>query len=675
MSETCVSGDVELLGSECKEQLAKVANTIRGLSMDAVQAANSGHPGMPMGCAEIGAYLYGVALRHNPADLKWINRDRVILSAGHGSMWLYSCMHLAGFPLSLDEIKRFRQLHSLTPGHPESHITPGVETTAGPLGQGVGFAVGQALGLKILQAKFGDNGAVLFDAKVYCVAGDGCMIEAINHEVASLAGHLRLDNLVLIYDANQITLDGPLSDSCSEDVEMRYRAYGWDVVKIDGHSFDALHEALAPLRKNQKRPMLVMAKTVIGKGSPNKAGTHKVHGSPLGYDEVAAAHEFLGLPSEPFYIPRSVETFFEEKRETDLTHYEAWSLRYSQWREKEPAHAHLIDAMEEHNWTPELDAAVQKIEFPPAQAGRIASNKVFNALAEHLPGLIVGSADLSCSDMVFLADQSHITAKNFAARNIKFGEREFGMATIAAGLAQTGKFLPVIGTFLTFSDYMRNAIRLTAIMRLKVVYQFTHDSIFLGEDGPTHQPIEQVASLRAMPNLQVIRPGDSHEVVAAWRLALEYNGPTAILLSRQSLPLLEGTKRPFEEGMGRGAYVLHQTRACEKLDYTLFATGSELSLALNVAEQLEARGKCVRVVSVPCWERFAKQDAGYREEILGGELGCCVSIEAGVSQGWHQFIGRDGIAICMEGYGASAPASALAQEFGFTVDAILDRIL
>ncbi len=665
---------ISALDQDLKKTLEKTANTIRQLSMDAVQKADSGHPGLPMGCAELGAYLFGVQLKYNPKDPHWPNRDRFILSAGHGSMLLYSCLHLSGYDLSLEEIKNFRQLHSKTPGHPESRETPGVETTTGPLGQGFGNAVGQALGLKILSEKFNSSEEPLFDSKVYTLMGDGCMMEGVTAEAASLAGHLRLDNLIAIYDANQICLDGPISETLSEDTARRYEAYGWDVLTVDGNDLDAIDALFKGINsRKQVRPLLIIAHTIIGKGSPNKAGTHKAHGSPLGLDEVAATKEALGLPQEPFYIPQSVLTFFAEKAIVSEENQKRWEKHYKIFAEKNPQLASEFDAMKEQKLPADFEESLKSIAIKNPIAGRKASQDVITFLAKKLPYLYGGSADLSCSDLTMMQEYKLIASGSFSGRNIKFGVREFAMATIATGLSQTEMILPFIGTFLTFSDYMRNAIRLAALMRAHVIYQFTHDSIFLGEDGPTHQPIEHYAALRAIPHLHVIRPADANEVKMAWLAALKYKGPTALLLSRQNLPEAVGTNRPYNEGMGRGAYIIK--REMTKADYTLIATGSEVHLALEVAEALEKMGKQVRVVSFPCWELFEKQNEEYKESIFGGDIGKRVSIEAGVALGWHRYIGRDGIAICLEDFGASAPAKALQKAFGFTVEDILERIL
>lgn len=660
------------MDEELKKQLSKIANTIRQLSMEAVQKANSGHPGLPMGCAELGAYLWGVQMRYNPKNPKWLNRDRFVLSAGHGSMLLYSCLHLSGYNLSLDDIKNFRQLHSKTPGHPESHLTEGVEATTGPLGQGVGNAVGQALGLKILASRFNTDKQPLFDGKVFCLAGDGCMMEGISSEASSLAGHLQLNNLILIYDFNKVCLDGFISECLSEDTKARYKAYNWDVFEIDGYDFEAMDKIFSQLRTSQTKPTLILMHTVIGKGAPHKEGTSKVHGSPLGIEEVEAAKKGLGLPEEEFYEPQAVRTFFETKLPKSAALEQKWKELFRAWAESNPELNKEFMQMVEKRLPADLEEKLRKIEMKSPIAGRAASQLCLNELGKLLPFLIGGSADLSVSDLTMMKDFPIVTAKNFNGRNIKYGVREFAMAAAATGLAQTHMLQPFIGTFLTFSDYMRNAIRLAALSQTQVIYQFTHDSIFLGEDGPTHQPIEHLASLRTIPRLQVIRPADNWEVKMSWIAALNYRGPTAIILSRQSLPELKETNIAYDEGMGRGAYIIRKEKKTP--DFTLIATGSEVCLALDVANALEKRGKSVRVISMPCWEIFEKQDEGYKDSLLKNS-GIRVSIEAAVSFGWQRWIGENGIAISVETFGESAPLSDLQQEFGFNVDAILDRLL
>lgn len=658
---------------DLKTSLNSIAMTIRGLSMDAVQKANSGHPGMPMGCAEIGAYLYGKLLRHNPKNSSWANRDRLVLSAGHGSMWLYSCLHLSGFNLSLEDIKNFRQLHSKTPGHPEYPHTDGVEATTGPLGQGVGNAVGMALGMKLLAKKFNREGFPLFTNKIYALAGDGCLMEGISSEASSFAGHLKLDNLILIHDSNHICLDGPTSECFTEDTKARYRSYGWDVYDVDGYNFDQMEVVFSSLQKKQDKPVLIDLRTVIGKGSPNKAGTSKAHGSPLGPDEIKLTKEALGIPLEEFFIPGDVVTFFEEKIKKDQEGESEWNKMFDAWKKAHPDLATEYEKMHSHHLPSNLEKTLDALEIKTPIAGRAASQAVIQVLAKELPQLLGGSADLSVSDLTMMKEFPIVTPSDFSGRNIKYGVREFAMATITNGLSLCGFFQPYCGTFFTFSDYMRNAIRLAALSPYHVIFQFTHDSIFLGEDGPTHQSIEQLSSLRAMPNLHVIRPADSNEVKKAWLLALEYKGPTAIVLSRQGLPKLESTNIPYKEGMAKGAYIVLKEK--KKPNFTLFATGSELSLALDVAERLQSLEKDVRVISMPCFEAFDKQSAAYRDSIIGGDLGVRVSIEAASELGWHKYIGKDGIAVCMDGFGLSAPQADLAEEFGFTVDAIVERIM
>lgn len=663
------------LNKDLRTLLTMIAKTIRGLSMDAVQKAESGHPGLPMGCAEIGAYLWGYLLRYNPKDPKWPNRDRFILSAGHGSMLLYSVLHLSGYNLSLDEIKRFRQLHSKTPGHPESLDTEGVETTTGPLGQGIGNAVGQALGSKFLETKFNTEQHKIFDHKVYCLCGDGDMMEGVASEACNLAAHLQLDNLILIYDSNLVCLDGPTSECFTENTKKRFEAYGWEVFEMDGHDLDDIHRVFTKVRQNQKQPRLIIATTIIGKGSPNKAGTSKAHGAPLGVDEVKASKDILGIPQEPlFYIPEEVKEFFNKKIPEDVALEKAWRSSFEAWAKVNPDRLRIYEDMAQNRVPEDLEERIKSIEIKSPISGRKASQEVINVLATFLPQLYGGSADLSGSDLTMMKSYPLVNTGNFTGRNIKFGVREFAMATIATGLSQTDMILPFVGTFLTFSDYMRNAIRLAALQKAHVIYQFTHDSVFLGEDGPTHQPIEHYAALRAIPFLQVIRPGDAYEVKMSWIAALRYNGPTALLLSRQNLPEVPETKNfSYANGVGRGAYILKKEKT--KPNYTLIATGSELHLAMDVAAALEKMGKSVRVVSMPCWKLYDEQDQEYKESVFGGNIGIRVSIEVGVELGWHKYIGSDGIAISMHSFGASAPAADLAKEFGFTVDAILKKII
>jgi transketolase len=661
------------MDAELKKNLQVIANTIRQLSMEAVQKANSGHPGLPMGCAEFGAFLYGCLLRHNPKNPKWLNRDRFVLSAGHGSMLLYACLHLSGFDVSLDAIKSFRQLHSITPGHPEYGMTSGVEATTGPLGQGVANAVGQALGLKLIASKFNSEHFPIFTNKVYCLAGDGCMMEGVASEASSFAGHLGLDNLVLIHDANQVSLDGPLSQSDSEDTLKRYQAYGFEVFELDGYDFDAMEQLFLEIKHGQQKPCFVQMRTIIGKGSPHKQGTHEAHGAPLGVEEIKEVKKELGLPEEEFYIPRMVQTFFEAKLSKEVDMEYKWKEKIKRWADAEPKQYQAFSEMVEKKLPYDMEEKLKNIELKSPLAGRSASQGVLHVLSEALPYLYGGSADLSSSDMTMMKQFPLVAPHQFEGRNIKYGVREFAMASMATGLAQTDMIVPFIGTFLIFSDYMRNATRVAALSKVQVIYQFTHDSIFLGEDGPTHQPIEQLAALRAIPEFRVIRPADNNEVKMAWLSALRHRGPTAIVLSRQALSELAETNVSFDEGVGRGAYIVKKEN--QGPHYTLIATGSEVSLALDVAIALEKLGKATRVVSMPCVAIFEEQDEAYQESVFGGDLGIRVSLEAASSFGWHKWIGREGIAISIDTFGKSAPMSDLKAEFGFTVDAILDRLL
>lgn len=662
------------LDTQFKETLKAIANTVRILSMDAVQKADSGHPGLPLGCAEIAAYLWGKLLHYNPKDPHWVNRDRFVLSAGHGSMMLYSVLFLAGYDLSLEDLKQFRQLHSKTPGHPESLDTPGIETTTGPLGQGVANATGQALAMKLLEAQFNTPEQKIIDNKVFFLMGDGCMMEGVSSEASSFAGHMRLNNLIGIYDANRVTLDGPLSESASEDTRMRYEAYGWEVYVIeDGNNLDQIHQAFQWAIDKQEKPRLIIAHTVIGKGSPNKEGTYKVHGSPLGPEEIRATKEALGLSQEPFYVDPAVTEFFKKKQDEDTAAEGQWRDLLQKWGKANPEKYKLYETFINRTIPADFEAKLWAVSIKGPVAGRKASSDVLQTLASLLPFLYGGSADLSVSDLTMMKDYPIVSPGHFQGRNIKFGVREFAMAGMATGMAESNMILPFIGTFLTFSDYMRNAIRLCSLMREHVIYQFTHDSIFLGEDGPTHQPVEHYAALRAIPNLHFIRPADDNEVRMAWLSALNYQGPTALSLSRQNLPTLEQTKVPFKDGLGKGAYFLRKPDG--KPDFTLVATGSEVALAIDVANALEQKGKKVRVISMPCWELFEEQDAAYKNSLFGGAIGKRVSIEAGIAQGWHKYIGSDGIAISIETFGASAPYKDLAKAFGFTVEAILEKIL
>lgn len=662
---TSSSIDSAVLDQKTKDELAQIANTVRGLSIDAIEEAGCGHPGLPMGCAEIGAYLFRVGLRYNPEQPRWINRDAFILSAGHGSMLHYSLLHLSGYDLSLTDLKQFRKLHSPTAGHPEFGEVDGVETTTGPLGQGIAAGIGLALGQKIAASR--TSSSAVMDGKVVILCGDGCMMEGVSQEASSLAGHLKLDNVILFYDSNSICLDGPLDECMTEDTAKRYEAYGWHVQQIDGHDVDAIHTAYQTALHSDK-PSLIVAKTVIGKGSPNMAGTSSVHGKALGSDEVAATKSVLGLPDTPFYVSEEVKMSFSHRLRELTDAYGQWERDFDKWKSENEEGAALLAQLLAQGLPSGFDASLKALELKPGAATRQTSNQVLQYLHDNVPHLIGGSADLSCSDSTMMKGSPCVTPGEFNARNIKYGVREFAMAAIATGVCLHGMARPFCGTFLTFSDYMRNAIRLAALMKVPVIFQFTHDSILLGEDGPTHQPVEHLASLRAMPNLTVLRPADGTEVKGAWAHALRSPVPVALILSRQGLPDLDGTDY---DHVSKGAYVV--SGDASSVNVCLLATGSELSLALDVAEGLREQGKSVRVVSMVSFELFNAQSKEYQDSILAG-ADLRVSIEAQSTFGWHQYIGLDGLAIGVDRFGLSAPIADLKNEFGFTKDGVISQI-
>ncbi len=660
---------VETLNEGQKASLALTANTIRGLSMDAIQAANSGHPGLPLGCAELAAYLYGHLLQHNPKNPNWINRDRFVLSAGHGSMLLYASLHLAGFDVSLDDIKNFRKLHSPTAGHPEYRELPGIETTTGPLGQGVATGIGMAFGQKIMEAQFGVERQGLLNSKTYILAGDGCIMEGISAEACSFAGHNNLDNVVLIYDANDICLDGPIDECLSEDTAKRYEAYGWHVQTIDGHDLNDIDNACRAAAAHQGQPCLIIAKTTIGFGAPNMAGTSDVHGKALGDDERRLAKEALNIPQDPeFFVPQEVYDFFAGRAQDGQALEAAWTQTWDAWAAENPEQAKAWRIAESKELTQDMIRAIQNTDCGSG-ATRQLSSKVLQTIHDVVPFVIGGSADLSCSDSTMMKSGGVVSAKDYSGRNIKYGVREFAMGAIASGLTLQGQIVPYVGTFLMFSDYMRNAIRVAALMKIPVIYQFTHDSVLLGEDGPTHQPVEHLASLRAIPGLIVMRPGDSTEVKAAWVTALQRQQPVALILSRQGVPELEGSSF---EGTQKGGYILKK-EASDALDFCILTTGSECELALEVAEAKEAEGKSVRVVSIPSFELFNEQSSDYQNEVLGNATQY-VSIEAQSTFGWHQYVGRDGICIGVDRFGISAPLADIKEEFGLTLEKVLEKL-
>ncbi|MEE2925494.1 MAG: transketolase [bacterium] len=659
--------------SQRKAKLEQIALSIRSLSMDAIQKANSGHPGLPLGCAEIGAVLYGGALKYYQKDLDWINRDRFVLSAGHGSMFLYSLLHLSGCGLSLDDIKDFRQLHSTTPGHPEVYETPGVEMTTGPLGQGLAASVGMALAGKILGERFNKPDAEIFNYNVFSLAGDGCIMEGVAHEACSLAGHLGLSNFTILYDANDICLDGDLKECFSEDVWKRFESYGFEVTEIDGHDLFAVEEAFEWAKTITDKPQLIICKTTIGYGSPNKAGTSSAHGSPLGPDELKLTKANLGLDPEKFFqVNEEVYNYFRDLEQSNKEDYEDWQDLYLQYQEKYPKEFSLLNSMREPDLE-NLESKLPKFEAGEMLAGRKSSQACIQVIADKLPSFIGGSADLSCSDSTTIKSDGIISSDNSEQRNIKYGVREFGMSAVAAGMALTGFFRPLVGTFLCFSDYLRPSLRLSSLIGLPVIYQFTHDSVFLGEDGPTHQPVEHAAALRTIPGTNVFRPADGNEVRGSWLSALSHRGPSALLLSRQNLPHLSETSVSHAQGVARGAYEVFS--GGEQPDRVIYSSGSELHLAIEAAKDLKKKGESVRVISVPCWELFEQQSEDYKNQILTLNAKYRHSIEAQITFGWHRFVGLKGQVIGLDRFGYSAPADQIQQEIGFTVQQLVDSIL
>lgn len=651
----------------------RLANAIRALSMDAVQAANSGHPGMPMGMADVATVLFTQFLKFDPQAPKWPDRDRFVLSAGHGSMLIYSLLHLTGYDQpTMDDIRNFRQLHSVCAGHPENTELPGVECTTGPLGQGVAMAVGMAMAERHLNAIYGDN---LVDHKTWVVAGDGCLMEGLNHEAIGLAGVNKLGRLNVLWDDNNITIDGDTSLSTCEDILARYAATGWHTVRCDGHDFADIARALAEAEADP-RPSLVACKTVIGKGAPNKQGGHNVHGAPLGGDEIAAARDYLGWDAAPFEVPADILSDWRTLGARGAETRAAWEARLASSSARGDFERRLAGVADLAS--PALEGYIADLVATPQKvATRKASEMALGPLTEKLPHLVGGSADLTGSNLTKTKSTEPFGAANYAGRHVYYGIREFGMAAAMNGMALHGGVVPYGGTFLVFSDYCRNAIRMSAVQHAQVVYVMTHDSIGLGEDGPTHQPVEHVMSLRMIPNLNVYRPADVIETAECWALSLETSGtPSVLALSRQNLPQLRGAG---DEGWTRasnrsakGGYRLKAAYAARKV--VLVATGSEVEIAVNVAKSLEGQGIGTDVVSMPCMELFDGQTAAYKADILPRDA-LIVSIEAGVTMGWERYTGLDGINIGIDRFGASAPADALYDYFGLTVDKIVPRIL
>ncbi|UJF25170.1 transketolase [Suttonella sp. R2A3] len=650
-----------------------MAGAIRALSMDAVQAANSGHPGAPMGMADMASVLWQKHITLNPANPKWDNRDRFVLSNGHASMLQYSLLHLSGFDLSLDDLKAFRQMHSKTPGHPEVHETPGVETTTGPLGQGIANAVGFALAEAHLAAQYNREGYSIVDHHTYCLLGDGCLMEGISHEACSLAGTLGLGKLIALYDANGISIDGEVAPWFGEDVAKRFEAYGWQVISdVDGHDPQAIDAAINQAKANTDQPSLIICHTVIGYGSPNLAGSEKSHGAPLGEEEIGLVKDIMGLPNKAFALPEGVYEAASLKDQGAAAE-KNWQQLFDDYAAAHPALAAQYQRVMSGELPEQLDDVVAKSLQDLQDGGdkvatRKASEQALNLLAGHLPELFGGSADLSGSNNTWSKHSTSIKPHDFAGNYVHYGVREFAMAAIMNGLYLHGGIRPYGGTFLVFSDYMRNAMRLSALMKLPVTYVLTHDSIGLGEDGPTHQPVEHVSSLRLIPNLDVWRPCDGVETLVAWRAALNPSSPTALALSRQGLPMQARTSEQFDS-IYNGAYVLSADDAPE---IVLLASGSEVELVVQAAKTLREQSRRVQVVSVPCYDVFMRQSADYRESVVPAHIPA-LAVEAGSGALWRALVGTQGDVISMDEFGASAPAGELFAHYGFDVETVVQR--
>ena len=630
--------------------------------MDGVQKANSGHPGLPMGAADFATVLWTEFLNHNPNNPNWFNRDRFVLSGGHGSMLLYSLLYLTGYDLSLDDLKDFRQWQSKTPGHPEDGDTPGVETTTGPLGQGLATAVGMALIESSLAARFNKPGHDIVDHHTYCMVGDGDLEEGVSHEVSSFAGHNKLGKLIVLYDDNDITIDGNIELSFSEKVLERYEAYGWHTQKIDGHDTLAVQAALKEARDNADQPSIISCKTIIGKGSPNKQGTSHVHGAPLGADEVKLAKQTLGLPDQEFYVANDVLEFFRGSGAKGIEAEEEYNNKLSAYRQEYPDETATFDKLGIENFD---NLSIEEFASGQGMATRSASGAILNQIAGQLPSLVGGSADLTPSNNTFPSSEEAYSTANRSGRYIHYGVREFGMAAIMNGMALHGGVIPYGGTFFVFTDYMRSAMRMAALMGIRVIYVLTHDSIGLGEDGPTHQPIEHLTSLRAIPNMSVFRPGDANETIVGWQQALQRtDGPTCLVLTRQKLPVYNSN---VSKGAANGGYVFSEDKDFSTI---LIATGSELHLAVEAKDILNKKGVKIRVVSMPSTDIFDQQFAEYRESVLPGACKSRVAVEAGSSLGWYKYVGLEGAVIGIDRFGASAPYQTIYTAFGLTAEAI-----
>ncbi|HHC6479112.1 TPA: transketolase [Vibrio parahaemolyticus] len=651
-----------------------LANAIRALSMDGVQQANSGHPGAPMGMADIAEVLWRSHLNHNPSNPEWADRDRFVLSNGHGSMLIYSLLHLSGYELSIDDLKNFRQLHSKTPGHPEYGYAPGIETTTGPLGQGITNAVGMAMAEKALAAQFNKEGHDIVDHFTYVFMGDGCLMEGISHEACSLAGTLGLGKLIAFWDDNGISIDGHVEGWFSDDTPKRFEAYGWHVIPaVDGHDADAINAAIEAA-KADPRPTLICTKTIIGFGSPNKSGSHDCHGAPLGAEEIAATRKELGWEHGPFEIPQEVYAEWSAK-ETGAAKEAAWNEKFAAYEAAYPELAaefkRRVNGELPAEWEEKASQIIADLQANPANiASRKASQNALEAFGQMLPEFMGGSADLAPSNLTMWSGSKSLEANDFSGNYIHYGVREFGMTAIMNGIALHGGFVPYGATFLMFMEYARNAMRMAALMKIQNIQVYTHDSIGLGEDGPTHQPVEQIASLRLTPNMNTWRPCDQVESAVAWKLAIERkDAPTALIFSRQNLAQQPRSAEQVAD-IAKGAYILKDSEG--KPELILIATGSEVELAVKAAEQLTAEGKKVRVVSMPSTDAFDKQDAAYREAVLPSDVTARIAIEAGIADFWYKYVGFDGRIIGMTTFGESAPADQLFEMFGFTVENVVN---
>ena len=651
-----------------------IANTIRGLAIDGVSAANSGHPGMPLGMADVSAVLWSEFMNHNPNDTQWWNRDRFVLSAGHGSMLIYSLLHLYGYDLSVEDLKAFRKWGSKTPGHPENFVTQGVETTTGPLGQGVANAVGMALAEASLAGRYNKEGYEIIDHYTYVIAGDGCLQEGISHEACSFAGHNQLGKLIMLYDSNNITIDGPTHISYSEDVEKRFEAYGWQVLKINGHDYEKIREAIKEAKSEKSKPSIIICETVIGFGSPNRAGTSKAHGEPFPAEEIALTKEKLGLPiDKSFFVPEEIVNLRKITQEKGKEIQNQWNALWDNYKKE---YRELAEELEKSMRGEISEKAFDIPTFgsEKAIATRSASGIVLNYIAQYIPQLMGGSADLTPSNNTLPAGEESFSPENSQGRYIRYGIREHGMAAIMNGLVLHGGVLPYSGTFFVFSDYMRPAMRMSALMEQQVIYVLTHDSIGLGEDGPTHQPEAHLWAYRMIPNMCVVRPMDANETVEAWKIALKNKKtPTCLVLTRQNLPVYDREKLGWTkaEEAQKGGYVL-----CEDKDFEtiIIATGSEVELAIEAKSKLNEQGVKVRVVSMPSTNIFDNQPEDYQESVLPKNITRRVAVEAGVTLGWYKYVGTHGKVIGLDRFGASAPYKVLYQEFGITSDAIVEAV-